>query len=225
MECLAYVTCSRGGLGVDVVARGLVVVAHNGAVADRVGRHRVAGKADGGGGVDRGSHDRCGNDGIVVDWIWVDRHDGAGCWVCERGGASLVRPGVVREALRRDKVLAGGVVVAVHVAPARPSAVHGEAVALHHPGAVQKGEGGALAAQVHEGRGRLLHREGGGGGGETEQGEEDGLHATGCSVATLMLCPGPELLIRPRERNHGGGGLPRAAQTVRLLRATRVGFA
>ena len=140
MEWLAHVTCSRGGLGVDIVARGLVVAAYNGAVAGRVGRHRVAGKGDGGGGVDRGSHHRGGNnrggndrgssDGMVVNWIRMDRHDGAGCWVCERGGTGLVRPGVVGEALGGNEVLTGGEMVAVHVAPARPRAVNCLAVAL-----------------------------------------------------------------------------------------------
>ena len=93
-----------------------------------------------------------------------------------RSGACLIRPGVVGEALGGDKVLAGGEPVAVHVAPAGPSAVHGETVALHHPGAVQEGEGGALAAQVDIRGGGLLHRQAAGGGAQGEEGEHGGEH-------------------------------------------------
>ena len=103
---------------------------------------------------------------VVVVSGRVDTQHGAEGRALGGGGAGLVGPGVVGEPLGGDEVLAGGVVIGVHVAPLSPGAVHSQTVTLHHSVGVSEGEAAALTAAVDQGRGRLdlrvlqLHRAG-----------------------------------------------------------------
>ena len=93
---------------------------------------------------------------VMVVSGWVDTQHGAEGRALGGSGAGLVGPGVVGEPLGGDEVLAGGVVIGVHVAPLSPGAVHSQTVTLHHSVGVSEGEAAALTAAVDQGRGRLL---------------------------------------------------------------------
>ena len=127
---------------VGVVHRASVVTSLQGGLLDRVG-------------MEGGLLDRVGLEGSLLDRVGLEGSLGQG----KGSGAGLVGPGVVGEALGGNEVLAGGEMVAIHVAPARPRAVHCLAVALQ----VQKlsshalGEhdvGKAIFRKVHQYVGR-----------------------------------------------------------------------
>ena len=85
----------------------------------------------------------------------VDGHHGAERRALGRGGAGLVRPGVVGEPLGGDEVLAGGVSL-VDITPLSSSTVHSQTVALNHSIGVSEGQAAALTPTVYQGRGGLL---------------------------------------------------------------------
>ena len=99
-------------------------------------------------------------------------HEGAQVATERRCSTGLIRPWVVGEPLRWDKVLATAWQM-VHIAPLCSSAINSLTVALHSTGSVAEGDAGALAPTVGVGRGglRLLH---GQAGGAQYQGSQDG---------------------------------------------------
>ena len=99
-------------------------------------------------------------------------HKGAQVAAERRCSTSLIRPWVVGEPLRWDKVLATAWQM-VHIAPLCSSAINSLTVALHSPGGVAEGDAGALAPTVGVGGGGLclLH---GQAGGAQHQGGQDG---------------------------------------------------
>ena len=106
--------------------------------------------------------------GVDMDWFMGDNcwnygnngdhrgsYGGAERGALRRGGTGLVGPWVVGEPLGGDEVLTGGV-GSLHITPLSSSAVHSQAVTLHHSVSVPEGQAAALTATVYQGRGRLL---------------------------------------------------------------------
>ena len=156
----------RGRVGRAGVSRGRVG-------RNMVGRSRVGWSSVGRGMVGRSrvSRNMVGRSRVGRLVAGQDGHVVAG--QVGRRGTGVVGPGVGGEPGGVSQILAGR--VAGGVTPQSSGAVRGLAVTLHAAARVHEGEGGALAAQVGVGGGRLAGVEGGGRGhGQQGQMEQHG---------------------------------------------------